>query len=139
MDIPVLLRDAGVFYPEFESRFPLVIADVPCTGTGIIRKHPEIRYKTESEFLNLLEIQRSILENVHRYVSPGGLLLYSTCSVMQEENETQIESFLRDHREFHLEPVKSDNDPCMNGMFHSWPHLTGNDGFFTAKLRYKHA
>ena len=139
MDIPVLLRDAGVFYPEFESRFPIVIADVPCTGTGIIRKHPEIRYKTESEFLNLLEIQRSILENVYRYVSPGGLLLYSTCSVMQEENESQIESFLRDHREFHLEPVKSENDPCMNGMFHSWPHLTGNDGFFTAKLRYKHA
>ena len=139
MDIPVLLRDAAVFYPEFESRFPLVIADVPCTGTGIIRKHPEIRYKTESEFFSLLNIQRSILDNVCRYVSPGGLLLYSTCSVMQEENESQIESFLCDHNEFMLEPVPAEYDPCLNGMFHSWPHLTGNDGFFTAKLRYKHA
>ena len=139
MDIPVLQRDAAMFYPEFESRFPLVIADVPCTGTGIIRKHPEIRYKTESEFLNLLKIQRSILENVCRYVSPGGLLLYSTCSVMPEENESQIESFLRDHNEFMLEPVPASYDPCLNGMFHSWPHLSGNDGFFTAKLRYKHA
>ena len=136
MDIPVRVQDAREFQPEFASRFSLVIADVPCSGTGVIRKHPEIRYKTESEFLNLLEIQRSILDNASRYVATGGLLLYSTCSVMQEENEAQIEGFLFSHPEYRLEAVNPENDPCHNGMFHSWPHLTGNDGFFTAKLRH---
>lgn len=135
MDIPVRIQDAGEFQPEFEAHFSLVIADVPCSGTGVIRKHPEIRYKTESEFQNLLEIQRSILDNVSRYVVPGGLLLYSTCSVMQEENEDQVEGFLCLHPEYRLVAVNQENDPCQNGMYHSWPHLTGNDGFFAAKLR----
>ena len=135
MDIPVVIQDASVFRPEYEDCFAFVIADVPCSGTGVIRKHPEIRYKTESDFLSLLETQRMILENVSRYVVPGGMLLYSTCSVMQEENEMQVLTFLHGHPKFSLEAVDLDEDPCHNGMFHSWPHLSGNDGFFTAKLR----
>ena len=136
MDIPVRLQDAREFQPEYEARFQMVIADVPCSGTGVIRKHPEIRYKTESDFLSLLDTQRSILENVSRYVVSGGMLLYSTCSVMQEENELQVLAFLHDHPEYALEAVDLDDDPCHNGMYHSWPHLTGNDGFFAAKLRH---
>ncbi len=101
----------------------------------MIRKHPEIRKKTEADFLVLLKKQQEILDAASNYVAEGGVLVYSTCSVMSEENEWQIESFLKDHPGFSLEPLPAASAACKDGMFHSWTHLTGNDGFFAAKLR----
>ena len=138
LEIPLRVLDATVFTPELEAAFPAVLADAPCSGTGVIRRHPEIRRKTESDFRNLLSLQQAILDNVSRYVAPGGFLLYSTCSVMEEENEAQVRRFLEDHPGFALEPIGSGPDPVENGMYHSWPHLGGNDGFFAAKLRHNH-
>ena len=129
LSIPVCQADATAFQPEWDGAFDAVIADVPCSGSGIIRKHPEIRRKTEAEFLNLLPIQRGILENASRYVRPGGVLLYATCSVLPEEDEEQIAAFLNGHAEFTPEP---DSKDC---YFRSWPQLDSNDGFFAAKLR----
>lgn len=135
MDIQVREADAREPVPEWFDLYPVVLADVPCSGTGVIRKHPEIRRKSESDFLSLLSLQHDILASASHYVSPGGILIYSTCSVMREENEDQVERFLREHGNFMLEPVPSESDPCQNGMFHSWTHLNGNDGFFAAKLK----
>lgn len=135
MEIPIQVMDASSFFPSFEASFPLVIADVPCSGTGVIRKHPEIRSKSEGDFFSLLPLQQSILNNLSRYVIPGGTLMYSTCSIMEEENEEQISRFLSSHSEFSLVPLPSADDPLQNGMFHSWPNISGNDGFFAAKLR----
>ncbi|MBR0160451.1 MAG: 16S rRNA (cytosine(967)-C(5))-methyltransferase RsmB [Oscillospiraceae bacterium] len=137
LGLPITCRveDACCFYEDHEERFPVVIADVPCTGSGIIRKHPEIRNKKESDLLGLVELQKTILSNVARYVAPGGILLYSTCSVLPEEDELQIRSFLDTHPDYQLLPVSLPEYSCENGMLRSWPQLNGNDGFFAAVLK----
>ncbi len=127
--------DARNYEPEMRNSFDLVIADVPCSGTGVIRKRPEIRYKKQSSLKQLPEIQSEILENVSRYVAPGGLLLYSTCSILQEENEMQVTAFLSRHDDFQVEAIHSSTFDEPNGMYTFWPHIDGTDGFFAAKLR----
>ena len=82
----------------------------------------------------LLSIQAKILDNLSDYVRPGGTLLYSTCSVLLDEDEGQVTAFLNGHSDYRLEPVELDGFDCENGMLRSWPHLNGNDGFFAAKL-----
>ena len=112
--------DAGCFYPELEESFDLVIADVPCSGFGVIRKKPEIRLKSREEIAGLPKVQKRIADNVARYVKPGGKLLYSTCTIFEEENEQiahSIEGF----------------DRLQEKTF--WPHLDGTDGFYACVLR----
>ena len=87
----------------WEERFDAVLADVPCSGLGVIRKKPEIRYKDPAELAGLPQIQGDILDNVSRYVKPGGVLLYSTCTLLQAENEGVVTAFLAQHPEYHLE------------------------------------
>ena len=80
--------DALTFDPEKESRFDLVIADLPCSGLGAAGRKPEIKYRvTEAQIRSLAELQRRILQNAFAYVKPGGKLLYSTCTLTKEENE----------------------------------------------------
>ena len=134
MDIPVRQMDATVFDPACREMYDAVIADVPCSGTGVMRKHPEIRRRTEAELQQLKEVQKQILYNLSRYVRPGGTLLYSTCSVLPEEDEEQVAAFLRNHREYRLAPVALEGFQCPGGMLRSWPQDHGNDGFFAAKL-----
>ena len=134
MEVPVRQADAAVFCPEFRERFDAVIADVPCSGTGVIRRHPEIRRRSLAEAEQLLPIQRRILANLATYVRPGGALLYSTCSVLRDENEAQVEAFLSENPAFSLAPVRLEGFDCENGCLRSWTHENGNDGFFAAKL-----
>ena len=135
LDIAVCLQDAAVFRPDWEGRFDCVLADVPCTGTGIIRRHPEIREKKEEELFSLLPIQQAILDNLSRYVKPGGLLLYSTCSVLREEDEDQVCDFLGRHADYSPDTSSAASELCKEGIMRSWPQQNGNDGFFAAKLR----
>ena len=136
LQIDVCRQDASVFRPEWEARFDCVFADVPCTGTGVIRRHPEIRDKAEEELFSLLPIQQAILLNLSRYVRPGGLLLYATCSVLREEDEEQVCQFLDRYKNFTLAACSPLNGySCKTGMLRSWPQQNGNDGFFAAKLR----
>ena len=135
MNIAVCLQDAAVFRPDWEGRFDCVLADVPCTGTGIIRRHPEIREKKEEELFSLLPIQQAILNNLSRYVKPGGLLLYSTCSVLREEDEDQVCDFLGRHADYSPDTSSAASELCKEGIMRSWPQQNGNDGFFAAKLR----
>ena len=94
--------DGRAFREEWAGRFDVVICDVPCSGLGIIRKKPDIRYKDAQDFSALPEIQRAILENSARYVKRGGLLVYSTCTILPEENEQVTDDFLKAHDEFTL-------------------------------------
>ena len=80
-------QDASQVVPEWVGAMDTVIADVPCSGLGIIRKKPDIRYKNPKELAQLPLVQRAILENASGYVRPGGTLVYSTCTVLPEENE----------------------------------------------------
>ena len=133
--VKTLARDAREDCQDFRNAFDLVIADVPCSGLGVIRKRPEIRYKTEQEIAGLPEIQLAILSNLGHFVRPGGVLMYSTCTVLQAENRQLVERFLQEHKEFQTEDFSIGSGNSQNGCYGFWPQIDKTDGFFAAKMR----
>ena len=133
------LSDASVFVSEWEQAFDVVIADVPCSGYGIIRKKPDIRYKDPDSMQELPALQLAILNNQSRYVKPGGTLLYSTCTLVRKENEGVVEKFLKNAPEFYTEPLKLPEHFGKNetGMLRLIPGQYDTDGFFICRLRRK--
>ncbi|MBQ2895707.1 MAG: 16S rRNA (cytosine(967)-C(5))-methyltransferase RsmB, partial [Oscillospiraceae bacterium] len=125
--IETVPMDGSKPYERFYESFDLVIADVPCSGLGVIRKKPEIRYKEREELARLPEIQLGILCGLSRCVKPGGTLHYSTCTILTEENGGVVEAFLKEHPDFEREEEKT-----------FWPHLDGTDGFYFCRMR-RHA
>ena len=132
-------QDATVFIPQWEDAMDCVIADVPCSGYGIIRKKPDIRYKNLSEMAKLPQLQWQILSNQARYVKRGGTLLYSTCTLAWAENEGMVERFLKEFPDFYLENLELPEVFPKNetGMLALIPGQHDTDGFFIAKLRRK--
>ena len=128
-----------------DARFPAirpvdaVLLDVPCTGTGTFRRHPDARWRLAvSDLAVMAALQRSILAAAAAVVAPGGLLIYSTCSLEPEENDAQVESFLRDHPEWRLEPPPEGAVPALvldAGRLRVLPQRHGADGAFAARLR----
>lgn len=116
-----------------------VLVDVPCTGTGTFRRHPDARWRLQiSDFAVMPAVQRKILEAAASIVKPGGLLIYSTCSVEPEENDENIDSFLVSHPEFVLEPPPAGvvpQDTLDKGRLRILPQRHGSDGAFAARLR----
>lgn len=128
-------QDGKVFRPEFEGKIDRVLCDVPCSGFGVIGKKPDIRYKNPVEADRLPEIQYAILENNARYVRPGGVLVYSTCTIFSAENHFVIQKFLARHPEFAPEDFSAGALRSEKGMLALYPDLHHTDGFFVAKLR----
>jgi 16S rRNA (cytosine967-C5)-methyltransferase len=129
-------NDAKVFNEEF----PLcdrVICDVPCSGLGVIRRKPEIKYKPMKSLETLPEIQRRILSTAAAYVKPNGTLIYSTCTLNPDENEAVVDGFQQNHPEFspYFVPVGIGIPDA--SRYNLFPHLTGGDGFFIAIFRRK--
>ena len=134
--ITLRAMDARAFQPEYREQFDLVIADVPCSGLGVIRKKPDVRYKSPDTLSGLPKIQSEILKTVSAYVKPGGTLLYSTCTVLPEENSDVCTAFLDGNADFTYEDFNlPDGSESQNGMLQLWPQRHGTDGFFIAKLR----
>ena len=134
--IALRTQDARVFVPEYAERFDLVIADVPCSGLGVIRKKPDIRDKDPAAFDSLPAIQTEILRNAARYVRAGGTLLYSTCTIRPEENNDVCSTFISEHPEFMFEEfILPGGCESSGGMLQLWPQRNGTDGFFIAKMR----
>ena len=133
------LHSATDFNPQWEEKMDTVIADVPCSGLGIIRKKPDIRYKDLKTMAELPALQTEILNNVCRYVKPGGLLLYSTCTLVRAENEDVVEKFLQTHPDFTTEPLPLSAPFPKNesGMLTLVPGEYDTDGFFICRLRRK--
>ena len=129
--------DGRHFLPEFEEKADRIICDVPCSGFGVLAKKPELRYKNPEESASLPKIQRDILNNACKYLKSGGTLIYSTCTILPEENEKNIEQFLSSHPDFTLEPWKTGNIVAESGMITLLPHIHKTDGFFIAKLKRK--
>lgn len=133
-----LARDASKPLPFDEASFDLILLDAPCTGLGTLRRHPELRYKrTEADIPRLAALQRSILENVVRYLKPGGTLVYAVCSMEPEEGSGHL-PWLLDHG-FSLVSGEADGaawydvqDP--SGGIATFPHRHGTDGFYAARL-----
>ena len=132
-------QDASQVVPEWVGAMDTVIADVPCSGLGIIRKKPDIRYKNLKELEDLPALQLKILETQASYVRPGGTLLYSTCTVLKRENEDVVSAFLAAHGGFTTEPLPLPDVFPKNetGMLTLIPGEYDTDGFFICRLRRK--
>ena len=129
-------RDAREEMPKFFGKADVVIADVPCSGIGVIRQKPEIRYKNPMELKRLPEIQKAILEVASKYVKLGGTLLYSTCTILKAENENVVHEFLSAHSAFApdtfmLPPPFGKQD----GMRTILPSEGEMDGFFICRMK----
>ena len=128
-------RDSRTFDQTLVGVADRVLCDVPCSGFGVIAKKPEIRYKNPADSAALPDIQLAILENNCRYLKHGGILVYSTCTLLPEENEDNIARFLARHPEFVPDPFTHGNIDAHNGMLTLTPDEHGTDGFFIARLR----
>lgn len=139
-NIRTALQDASAPRDEWVGAADVVLCDVPCSGLGIIRKKPEIRYKDPAELENLPALQAKILQNCAQYVKPGGTLVYSTCTILQRENEDVVRAFLAANSSFTAAPWE--HPVCgkrEDGMVTLLPPVHQTDGFFIAKLRKKNA
>ena len=114
------------------------LGDVPCTGLGAIRRKPETMVNIPAELAELPVIQLRILETASQYLKENGTLLYSTCTVLKEENEQVVRAFLRTHPDFEAIPVLPElGAPFDAPMVTLLPQFYNSDGFFMAKLRRK--
>jgi 16S rRNA (cytosine967-C5)-methyltransferase len=117
----------------------LVLLDVPCSGTGTFRRHPDARWRVTLEGIaSLARVQDRILDGGARAVRPGGVLVYSTCTLEPEENEERIRAFLERHPDFRMEPpALSEVQPHLDGQgfLRVFPHRDGFDGAFGARLK----
>ncbi|MDO5141987.1 MAG: 16S rRNA (cytosine(967)-C(5))-methyltransferase RsmB [Eubacteriales bacterium] len=130
------LQDAAQPCADWMGAADVVLCDVPCSGLGIIRKKPEIRYKEPGTLTGLRALQARILQNCAQYVRPGGTLVYSTCTIIRRENEDVVRAFLAENTAFH--PVPWSHPVCgtrEDGMATLLPPVHDTDGFFIAKLR----
>jgi 16S rRNA (cytosine967-C5)-methyltransferase len=135
----------NVFAYVADARRPAVrevdalLIDAPCTGTGTFRRHPDARWRLRTSDLAVMSaLQREILRSASSVVKPGGMLVYSTCSLETEENDTQVERFLTEHRNWRLEPPVEGAVPAAvidAGRLRVLPHRHGTDGAFAARLR----
>ncbi|MEO8624223.1 MAG: hypothetical protein ABI625_24295, partial [bacterium] len=119
-----------------------VLVDVPCTGTGTFRRHPDARWRLKASDLAVLPaMQRAILRAAATAVRPGGLLIFSTCSLELEENDEQVQRFLADHPGWTVEPPPEGVVPetvLDNGLLRVLPQLHATDGAFAARFRRPH-
>ena len=127
--------DATVFDTDM-PKAEKILCDVPCSGIGVIRKKPEIKYKDISEFKRLPEIQYKIAENALNYLADGGEMVYSTCTLRKAENEEVVKRLLESHPEIELAELPQPLGSVFSGgMASIFPKYFGSDGFFIAKLR----
>lgn len=136
--IRTALADGREHHAAWESAADLVVADVPCSGLGIIRKKPDIRYKDMASLAGLPAIQSTILDNASRYVRRGGTLVYSTCTVLPEENERVTDAFLRAHPDFTYDAFALPGPiGTVEGHITLWPQRHGTDGFYICRMTRK--
>ena len=124
-NLKAVTADATEFNASL-GKFDRIICDVPCSGLGVIRRKPDIKYKQQDTFEELIEIQRNILENASDYLSFGGKLLYSTCTLNKAENRENVDAFLSKHKDFYLEKEETFS-----------PNTNNADGFYAAVLSQK--
>ena len=124
-------------FPPTRASFHRVLVDAPCSSLGVLPRRPEIRWRRkESDLHALSALQRRLLNAAADRVRPGGILVYSTCSLEPEENEKVVEAFLSRRKDFHLEPASGFLPPTLSGPYlQTLPHRHGCDGAFAARLR----
>jgi 16S rRNA (cytosine967-C5)-methyltransferase len=121
-----------------EETFDAILVDAPCSGLGVIRRKPDLKYaKTEEDLGNLQHIQLAILDAAVPLLKENGVLVYSTCTVDKEENEGTVKAFLTAHPEFEPVPLEQISMKPEQTMIQVFPDDFGGDGFFISKFRKK--
>lgn len=134
-------QDATQFLPQWKEKMDRVLVDAPCSGLGVLSSKPEMKYTRKREDIAALaELQKQLLKTCCQYVRPGGVLVYSTCTISPEENEAVIADFLKQHSEFvpsswtgYL-PAGIEKNRVKHGAIQLFPDLDGCDGFYMARL-----
>ncbi|WP_314048919.1 16S rRNA (cytosine(967)-C(5))-methyltransferase RsmB [Peptostreptococcus stomatis] len=132
------LGDALVLNDDYIGKFDYVLCDVPCSGMGIVRRKPEIKYKKEEEVENLPDLQYQILENASSYLKEGGILIYSTCTIFKQENTDVVDRFLNNHKDYELDDLGSVKEFLGigdKGLVKILPDRYEMDGFFICRMK----
>ena len=124
----------SAYFPEY---FDKILVDAPCSGIGLIRRKPDIKYNKESaDFVSLQAIQLDILDSVCQSVRKGGIIVYSTCTIMGKENFEVVDQFLKNHPNFEQVPLDHERkDILKNDCILITPELYGSDGFFISRFK----
>lgn len=130
--IETRVNDAERYCEDFENRFDRVLLDAPCSGLGIIRRKPDIKWTKGAEDCSVLaKTQYKMLRNAAHYVKKGGMLVYSTCTISKMENEQMVAAFLRENENFEPLPAEGMTE---KGCVQLLPHVNNTDGFFIARF-----
>ncbi len=129
------VHDATQTDPSLVQTADRVLCDVPCSGLGVLGKKPDLRYKDTASWEALPALAQQILTASARYVKAGGVLVYSTCTLREEENRAVVDAFLHEHADFTLQPFSIPPYEGADGTLTLLPHRDGTDGFYIAKLR----
>ena len=138
-NINFVAHDATLRLPFADKSFNRVLVDAPCSGTGTLRHNPEIRWRLKlSDIEKLVDKQKTILHQASAAVGIGGVLLYSTCSIDQAENESVANDFCEQHQEFEIAQLPArQSSPSGAGFIRTWPHRDDTEGFFVTGFRRK--
>lgn len=137
--------DSRKVHERFKNeQFDKILVDAPCSGLGVVRRKPDIKYtKSAEDVKRLSQIQLEILSSAAPLLKKGGTLVYSTCTIDSEENGQVVDKFLAEHSEFELDSAMADRLPeaakpyADGGQVQILPHYFGTDGFYIASLRKK--
>lgn len=135
--IEVIANDATELKSEYLGAFDKLICDVPCSGLGVISKKSDLRYRSEEGARELPELQYKIISTASKYLRSGGEMIYSTCTLLDAENQEIVERFLFENPDFERVDFEVSALKSENGTLTLYPHRNGTDGFFIAKLRKK--
>ncbi len=140
--IQAKLLDARKLPGDLEGKAGFALLDAPCSGTGVIRRKPDSRWRKEpGDLPEILKLQKELLNAVAKCLKPGGILVYSTCSVLPEENQDQVSAFLDANPDFQSDninqflPTALTNEKDNKGYIQLYPHEHGTDGFFICRMR----
>lgn len=143
INVEATRKDATILDKESVGKADIVLADVPCSGLGVIGKKTDIKYRvTQDRIQELTVLQKQILHNASSYVKPGGILIYSTCTITEEENLDNVRWFVENYP-FELESIdpyicdELKNETTKDGYLQLIPGIHKTDGFFLARLKRK--
>ena len=146
-NVEVKVNDATIYNEKYKEKFDKILLDVPCLGLGVLKRKPDIKWqKNINDLQEITKVQRKILENCSQYLKKGGELIYSTCSILKEENEDIVIEFVRNHKNFSIEKINlNENEMIRNKEFFEKYIINGHymqvyqndetDGFFVCKLK----
>lgn len=137
------VKDSSIYDEKYKEKFDKILLDVPCLGLGVLKRKPDIKWQRKEEDIEeISKIQKQILDTCSKYLKKGGVLVYSTCSILKEENEDVVNEFLEENENFEMEKIELEENNyfkkfCKNNKFLQVYQSEKSDGFFICKMMKK--